>query len=505
MPFTNGIDEGGTGYIGISGSGMPSQLMKILEQDAIDPGADIGYEACKIIYSYHPLGARMVDKPLQLAMSQERILEIPGAPEEMLMKAFRKEWQKIGGIGANNIIFRAAQLSYIYGISTLFVNVLQKDGEAAPFEKPLDFENLWKEDLYFNLYDPLVTAGSLVLNQDPLAVDYMHPRQVSVSGLPLSNTKTMVLMHEQPIWIQWSNSAYGFVGRSVYQRAFFPLKSFVVSMLADQMVQDKLGLLVYKSKSPGSVLDRAASAFKRMQRSAIQGARTNNVLSIGESEDLASLNLEHVNAAGEYARRNILVNIATAAGQPAQFLTQETLAEGFGEGTEDAKQIAQYIDRVRLEINPAFEFMDNIVQHRAWNPVFYQEVQRRFPERYANVPYKVAFQEWQDAWEPKWPNLLTEPDSEKAKASQAKLDSATKLATTILGADPGPETKAAVCAWLADVANDEKEFYSSPLLIDADAIESYKPEPIPPAFGDAPDGPESEAETKTAEDPDEAE
>ena len=478
MPFTNGIDEGGVGFIGISGGGMPSQLMKILEQDAIDPGADIGYQACKIIYSYHPLGARMVDKPLQLAMSQERELEIPGAPEEMLLKAFRKEWKIIGGIGADNIIFRAAQLSYIYGISTLFANILQKDGEAAPFEKPLDYETLWNEELYFNLYDPLVTAGSLVLNQDPLAVDYMHPKQVSVSGRPLANNKSLVLMHEQPIWIQWTNSAFGFVGRSVYQRAFFPLKSFVVSMLVDQMVQDKLGLLVYKSKSPGSLLDRAATAFKNMQRSAIQGARTNNVLSIGETEGLESLNLEHVNAAGEYTRRNILVNIATAAGQPAQFLTQETLASGFGEGSEDAKQIAQYVDRVRIEINPAFEFMDKIVQHRAWNPVFYEEVQRRFPEQYGEMPYKVAFQEWRDAWAPRWPNLLTEPDSEKAKASQAKLDSATKLATVILGASPGPETKAAVCSWLAEIANDEKEFYSSPLLIDADAIENYKPEPL---------------------------
>ncbi len=458
---------------------MPSQLMKILEQDAIDPGADIGYEACKTLYSYHPLGARMVDKPLQMAMSQERILEIPGAPEEMLLKAFRKEWKKIGGMGADIIIYRAGQLSYIYGISTLFANIIQKDGSAAPFDQPLDYDTLWKEDLYFNMYDPLVTAGSLVLNQDPLAVDYMHPKQVSVSGQPLSNTKTLVMMHEQPIWIQWSNSAFGFVGRSVYQRAFFPLKSFAVSMLADQMVQDKLGLLVYKSKSPGSIINKAGQIFKRMQRAAIGGARTNNVLSIGETEDLASLNLEHVHQAGEYTRRNILVNIATAAGQPAQFLTQETLAEGFGEGSEDAKQIAQYVDRVRLELSPAYQFMDKIVQHRAWNPVFYDEVQKRFPEQYGKVPYNVAFQEWCDAWEPKWPNLLTEPDSEKSKAAQSRLDAATKIATVILGASVPQETVGAVCDWLAQVANDEKEFYSSPLDIDPEAIAEHEPMQLP--------------------------
>ena len=125
--------------------------------------------------------------------------------------------------------------------------------------------------------------------------------------------------------------------------------------------------------------------------------------------------------------------------------------------------------------------------------MFYQEVQRLFPERYGRVPYKVAFEEWQDAWSPKWPNLLTEPDSEKAKASQAKLDSAVKIAQTILAAQPGPETKAAICAWLADVANDEKEFYSSQLLIDEDAIAEYEPEMPAEAMGDDPEIPEEEA------------
>lgn len=485
MPFDQGIDSSGNGYITLSGMGVSSELMSVLEMDAIDPGSEPGYQACKTIFAHHPLGSRMVDVPLQMAMSQEREIEIPGAPEEMLLKAFRREWKRVGAIGADNIIFRAMQLSYIYGVSTLFVNSIQKDGKKSPTADPLDMDALWDVDLYFHIYDPLNTAGSLVLNQDPGAIDFLHPKQVSVGSDVLANNKTLVLMHEQPIWIQWTNSAFGFVGRSVYQRAFYPLKSFVVSMIADQMIQDKLGLLVWKAKSPGSVLDNIARAFKNMQRTFIKGARTNNVLSIGETESLESLNLEHVAQAGEYSRDNILKNIATGAGQPAVLLNQETLTKGFGEGSEDAKQVARYIDRVRLEINPAFEFMDNIVQRRAWNPVFYQEVQKRFPERYGKVSHKAALQEWQDAWTTRWPNLLTEPDSEKAKAGQLKLDAAQKIAETILKV-ADPETKGAVVEWLADVVNDQRDFYSSPLLIDAEAIASYEPMPMPGGAGDEP-------------------
>lgn len=453
--------------------------MQILELDAIDPGSDPGYQACKTIYAYHPLGARIVDGPLHMSMSQERIIEIPGAPEADLIKAFKKEWKQIGKIGADNIIFRVSQLSQIYGIATLGVNLVGKDGKPEPTNEPLPLDRLHDADLYFNIYDPLNTAGSLVLNQDPHAVDFMHPKQVSIGGQSWSNTKTLVMMHEQPIWIEWSSSAFGFVGRSVYQRAFYPLKSFAVSMIADQKIQEKLALLVYKAKSPGSVIDQQARSFKQMIRSAIKGATNNNVLSIGETEDLASLNFEHVHSAGEYSRNNILKNIATASGRPASFLTQETLAEGFGEGTEDAKQIARFVDMMRIEMNPAYAFLDQIVMRRAWSPTFYLGIQRKYPERYGKLKYEAALHEWIDAFNPSWPNLLMEPDSEKAKSNQLKLEAANKLADTILKV-ADPETKGAVCAWLAEVVNDQKDFYSSPLLIDEDAIASYEPPMMAP-------------------------
>ena len=484
MPFTESLDEGGNAVLGLGSASFPSTLMKLMEMDAIDPGSTPGYEAAKLIYVHHPLGPALVDRPLEMAMSQERILKVPGCPEEPLIKAFKKEWKRIGTIGADNIIFRAVQLSNIYGISTLGVNYSTDGVTPAPTNELLPLDKLWELDLYFNIYDPLNTAGSLVLNQDPDAVDFMHPKQVKVGGKSWSNTKALVLMHEQPIWIQWSDSAFGFVGRSVFQRAFYPLKSFLVSMIADQMVQDKLGLIVYKAASPGSTTDGIARFFKSMVRTAIKGARTNNVLSIGETESIETLDLQHVATAGEYSRNNIIKNIATASGRPAIFMTQETLAEGFGEGSEDAKRIARFIDGVRIEMNPAYEFMDNLVMRRAWNPTFFAMMQERFPERYAKLTYEAALQEWMDAFEPEWPNLLAEPDSDKAKGAQAKLEAATKLADSLF-AVADPETKGAVAEWLADVANEQNELFSSPLLIDAEDIASYEP-PMQPigAAGD---------------------
>ena len=487
MAYDSQAENGTFGSIGVYGGGLPSQLMQIMEQDAIEPGKSPSYEACKIIYAYHPLGARMVDAPLEMAMSQERNIEIPGAPEERLINEFKKEYHKLGAIGADNIIYRVAQLSRIYGIATLGVNIVGKDGKTYPTNEALPLDELYTADLYFNIFDPLNTAGSLVMNQDPTAADFLHPRNVRVGNQNWSNTKALVLMHEQPMWIQWTDSAFGFVGRSVYQRAFFPLKSFINSMIADDLVQDKLALLVYKGKSPGTIIDNVMQAFANFRRQKIKGAKTGNVLQIGPDEELASLDLQHIDSAGRYSRENILKNIATAAGQPAIFLNQDTLAEGFGEGSEDAKQVARYIDRVRIEMQPAYDFIDPIVQRRAWNPEFYKKIQKDFPEQYGSLSYEAAFQSWKDAWRATWPNLLTEPDSEKAKAVESRLKMAIE-ACKIMVENGTQRTKADALEWLADVINDEKEFYSSPITIDAEDIAEFEPTSlIPEGFGDEED------------------
>ncbi len=472
MGFDSGIDGGGYASLGLSDySG--SELMAVLTgmQD-IQPGQSPSYQACKTLYAYHPIASRMVDKPIEMALSQKREITVSNGPEEELKLAFDKAWRKLGVVGGDTLIYRIAQISRIYGIGTLAVNVVD-GGTKAKTNEPLP-DDLYRHDLAFYIFDPLNTAGSLVLNQDPHAVDFMHPRQIAVGSESWSNTKALVLMHEQPIWIQWSDSAFGFVGRSVYQRAFYPLKTFVASMIADNLLQEKLALLVHKAKSPGSIVDRRALSWFSLKREAIKGAKTGNVVQIGVEEDLNSIDLDHVHTAGEYSRNNCLKNIALASGMPAVLLNEETLTSGFGEGTEDAKQVARYIDRVRIEIDPAYQFLDAICQRLAWNEEFYAEIQRKYPEQYRNLSYEAAFLDWKDGFSAEWPNLLTEPDHEKAKAAESRIKTATDVADRLI-AIADPENKAIIAEWLAGVVNNEKELANNPLMLDIEALAAYEP------------------------------
>lgn len=472
--LTPNVDNGEQATLGI-GSSISSSLMQLLATDEIIPGSPPSYEVAKAIYSYHPLGAKMAEGPIDLAQSQEREYSIPGAPEEELIEAFKKEWHRLGSVGADTLIKNTMALSRVYGVASLAC--IQ---EGVDPKEPLDLERLHEKELYFNVLDPLNTSGSLVLNQNPNAVDYQKPQFLQVMGKPYHPSRAAIILNEQPVYIEWTNSAFGYVGRSVYQRALYPLKSYVQSMITDNAVTEKAALLVAKLKAPGAIIDQKTRGFFSFKRQQIKGGKTGNVLSIGVEEAVESLDLKNVRDAAEFARNNILKNIATAAKMPASMINQETLAEGFGEGSEDAKQIARYIDGVRNEMNPIYRWCENIVMRRAWSPAFYETIQARYPD-YAKVKYETAFYRWKNAFTAIWPNLLEEPDSEKCKVDDTICRAAIS-AFEVLVPILDPENKARAACWLADVLNSREFMFTQPLELDEEAIATY--EPAQPEFGE---------------------
>ncbi|MDN7658453.1 anti-CBASS protein Acb1 family protein [Burkholderia cenocepacia] len=422
----------------------------------------------------HPLGAKMAEAPYEEALSQEREITIPGAPEDDLVQAFRKEWKKLGGVGADEIIKSFMTLKRVYGIASLIVGA-----RDFPTDEPLPIERMHELDLYFNILDPLNTAGSLVLNQNPNAPDFQKPQFLRVANHDYHPSRAVIALNEAPIYIEWTNSAFGFVGRSVYQRALYPLKSYVQAMITDNAIIEKSGLLVYKMKSPGAVLDKVALAWGGLKRRMLKGAKTGNVMSIGLEESIESIDLKNIRDAAEFARMNVIKNIATSAKMPAVMIAQDTLTEGFGEGTEDAKLIARFIDRVRIEMGPAYDFLDPIVMRRAWSPEFYASMQRKHPSLYGNMPYATAFMEWKNAFTATWPNLLVEPDSERIKVDDI-ITKAAIACVEVLDPMLDPESKAAAACWLAEVMNERKLMFSRPLELDYEKIANYVP-PQPPA------------------------
>lgn len=455
-----------------NGSGVGGQLGSLLMAPDITPGDTPSYQLCKTIYAYHPLGAKLAEKPVTLAQSKPRIITVPKGPEAKLSEQFKKTWKNLG---CDTTIFNLMALSRVYGVSS--VALLCEGDKPETTKKPIDWKNLWKTKIAFNVYDPLNTSGSLVINQIANRMDFMKTDgTITVSGQTYHHTRTCVMMNEQPLYIEFTTSAFGFVGRSVYQRILFPLKSFIQSMMTDDLITLKAGVIIAKLEQPGSIIDGLMQTIFGQKRSLIKEAETYNVLSVGKDEDIETLNLQNLDGAFGMARKDILENIAAGADDmPAQLLNQETFAEGFGEGTEDAAMVAHYIDRIREKMSPAYQFMDRVCMRMAWTPDFYAIVQKEFPDEYGAIDFDTAFYQWEQSFTAEWPSFMEEPPSEQVQVEDVKLK-ASIAALQVLGPMLDPENRAKLVEWVCDSFNELPLMFGNPLELDYQALLDYTPE-----------------------------
>ncbi len=455
-------------FLDINASTLGEGLSGLLLADDIVPGNGPSYEICKAIYAFHPLGEKLASVPIKLAQSKPREISIPNAPEERVRRQFLDQWRTDN---CDKHLLNLHRLKRIYGIASLAL--LTKGKKPSD---PIDYDTLWKDTISFNVLDPLNTAGSLVGDLDPNSMSFLKTAGISVNGIPYHRSRSVVVLNEEPIYLEWTTSAFGYVGRSVYQRTLFPLKSFIQTMITDDLVAKKAGVLVAALKQPGSIIDNIMQTLFARKREVVQEAATGNVISIGTEERIESLNLQNINGAMKESRKNILDNIASGAGMPAILITSETFSSDFHEGTEDAKAVADYIKHEQDDMLVSYAWMDKIIQHRAWNPEFYQTIQNDFPKEYGKVDYKTAFYQWRNSFSAIWPSLLTEPESEKVRVDEVRLK-ALIASLQVLLPELDQANKTATIQWAADNLNQNERLFTSPLDLDYEALAEY----VPPA------------------------
>jgi hypothetical protein len=428
----------------------------------IVPGDEPSYETCKLLMAYHPLGDKLTLTPIELAQSQDRIITVQDGPEDDLKEAFAAEWK---ALRASEHLAAFGQLSRGYGISSMALAT-----RGTPLDRPLNKRELWKQEMGFNILDPLNTAGSLVTSQDPTSIMFQKTPAFRVAGQPVHPSRGLTLQNGTSLYIQWTSSAYGFTGRSVFQRILYPLKTYIETMVADRLLVLKTGVLVAKMEGPGSVISNLMERVAGIKRDYVKEASLGNVISIGPNDDISSLDFTNMEAPYTAARKFNLDNIATGAGMPAILINQETFAEGFGEGTEDAKKVSKFVGGVRTWYDPAYSWVDEIVMHRAWNPEFYERIQAKYRDRYGNVPYAAAFFKWHNSFQAMWPNFLEEPESEEIRVDEVKFKAVIAAFEVLIPMMPTPGLKASLVRWLQECFNERKELFPSPLELDFDEM-----------------------------------
>lgn len=396
----------------MNGWTQDSPLYQMMLCQDIVPGQQPSYEMCKLIYTLHPLGKKIVDAPIARSMAKRREIVVLDAPE-CVIERFNDTWDRLD---IDTHLANVVRLSRIYGIAS--VAVMPPDGDTS---KELTPEELRKGDFTFNVYDPLNTAGSLVGILDPLNPYFLKYSTISVMGKSFHRSRVHLELNEQPVYLDYTVSAFGYVGRSIFTRSLYPLQSFLQSMVADNLVVTKAGVLVAKIKQPGSIIDKIQQIAQNIRLNILKSARTGNTISVLPDEDIVSLDLHNVTY--QEQRHNILEAVALSLDMPSQFLTSESLAKGFGEGAEDAKLISNFIDNFRRELRDAYNFMDQIVQYVAWTPEFFETLKIEYPEEFKNKSFEEWFAQCQKTFKTVWPEALEPSKKERVEFQKAQYQS----------------------------------------------------------------------------------
>lgn len=445
------------------------ELITLLDSDDIQPGMSAGYQTCKTIYLFHPLGGKMVDRPIKMAMNESRTVHISQAYgiEQRLRDAFEREWK---ALGADKHIANAARISRIYGVSAIAMLVDNQEPSTA-----VDYRTLYKHNVTFNILDPLNTAGSIVLNQDPNAQDFQKVDGIRVAGKPYHKSRCVVQQNEDPIYLAYNSAAFGFTGRSVYQRALFPLKSFIQTMRTDDMVSVKGGLLVTKIQGTSSVVNNMMQKLSGIKRMMLKRGKTGEVLQIGANDSIESIDLSNLEKPLDSSRNHILENIAAAADMPAIILNSETFAQGFGEGTEDARSVAVYIDNIREWLEPLYDYFIRICQYRAWSIEFFNSLRADFPE--LKNTYSLYFSSWINNFEYRWPSSLKEPESEKVKVDEIRFKAIVSMLEVLLPqVNTDDENRSLLIEWAQTNANANESLFPQRLDLDIDSLKANRPQ-----------------------------
>lgn len=447
---------------------LSSELCKILESDEIQPGTDVGYELCKLLWQYHPLGGKLVEKPITMAMCKPRLYNVETDPDERVVRQFEKVWKRM------NMSERIKNLFFVarcYGAAAIGVG---SDGTAC--RDPLPTFGLQEEDVYINVWDPLNAAGSMVTDQNPNSRYFQQANKtLKISGKQWHHSRTLKIFNGTPIYLEYQNSTFGFTGRSVFQRVLFPMKSYVGTMTANDLVSQKAGVMVAKTAQNGSVISGIMAAAAKAKREIVKIARTGGVINIGKDDDIESLNLQNIDKALNAARDNIISDIASGSDVPAVLIKEEAFSNGFGEGTEDSKAISQYVDGVRETIAPVIEYFEQLVQYIAWTEDFFTSLKSDYPE-IITEDYKTTFYQWRLEFTAKWQELVEEsPDKHRESDSKVVQQAVAIFSSVSPQVDPG--NRAILADWLSNVANSTKTYGDVPLIIDMDTLSNYQPPP----------------------------
>ena len=317
-------------------------------------------QQAKKYYTNHPYGKRIVDYLIDMA-NIERSFSMGSYSEGILV--FKEISLRTS---QNEAVREACKQALIFGECTLYVVIESDDKELSDISKPLLYHKIKPSDKIRFLCAYPIIANSTT-EQNPLNINFMRKTNINVNGTSVHPSRAIVLRYGMPLYLAFTNSAFQFTGRSIYQNCAGALDTLTLLDNAQTRVANQIGLIIHGFDTHGSAGSEVIGNDNLqdvIQAKAQQTnyATTNNTLAIPNADNISYLESSSAAQAVSTMRVDLLKRVSSGTSVPYQELVGESYSSNLSEGSSDfklAQQKLTYIQNTILKM--AYDFTDKII------------------------------------------------------------------------------------------------------------------------------------------------
>lgn len=378
---------------------------------AFDEDGTLGRTDCVNIYSYWPLGKRIVMALPRFAFSTPREITIPDAPPAAL-----EQFKKVSKRMRQDLICRH---------TTEYMRLFGMSGIAYVSDKVDLARNMYMREVaddngVFIAYDPLVLAGTTVC-QNTRSTRFLRPDRIMIGGEKAGSRRATVLQNGGMLYLKFNESTFTFGGPSVYQNMIPLIKGWTWGIVSLRRMAVKGSSVVFKGKDGarvnGVVLQAAEYALRQINDMGATGA-----CAIDKNSDVSFFNMtgvQEVDAILKAMEQEIMLALDDT---PAAILLGKDLSNGLSEGSEDMKAVIMAVDNFREQyMAPLYDFTDPYVMARAWTDEFVRKVTQG--TEFAGEPPATTRARWEAGFSYEFGNLYPESAAAAAQKNKTILES----------------------------------------------------------------------------------
>ena len=364
-----------------------------------DEDGALGRDDCVAIFSYWPLGHRIVQALPRFAYSVPREIKIPDAPPAALER-FELTSKKMR---QDMICRRTTEFMREFGMS-----VIGYVSDNFDLKDNMMMKEVATDDGVFICYDPLATGGTTIC-QNQRSPRFLRPDRIMIGGQEAGTRRATAIQNGLLNYLKFNESTFTFGGPSVFQNMIPLIKGWTWGIISLRRMAVKGSAVVFKGKEGGRVngINQAAAEYALTQ---IRDMGANGACAIDKNSDVTFFNMtgvQEVDAILKAMEKEIMLALDDT---PAAILLDKDLSNGLSEGSEDMKAVIMAVDNFREQyMAHLYDFTDPYVMARAWTDEFVVKASEGTAD--AGMSPELVREKWIAGFSYEFGNLYPEPES----------------------------------------------------------------------------------------------